>query len=511
MTSSEAPLRTPGWNLSSEHSGALLRMERLVRNRSGFTLLIAGYGDSAYRDRVAGYLVEGWLGGRMVDARDAQGEFHRLEDAIAAAAAQGAVQVIGLERWDSGVESLWQGFNYHRERLASLCRVPLLLWVPHGAVRLVAVEAPDLWAWRSGVFDLGNLPSAPAPETPHSVVDRGSADATEREARIKEITEYLERLQSVSHPADLALLVERGELFRDLGNSGAALSDFEAAVAGYQEADDRLGEAGALSHVADITALVGDPDSALRTLVDQVLPVYERLGDVRSRAVTWGRIADVYYSRGDLDEALRIRTEEELPVYERLGDVHSRAVTWGEIADVYYRRGDLDEALRIRTEEELPVYERLGDVRSKAVTWGRIANVYYSRGDLDEALRIRIEEQLPVYERLGDIDGIAAANWAIAQADLARDHLAAAVPRMLTAYQLLERTGRADGLAIIGETLGACLASTGESERGSEILRRSRECYEKLGRLSDAERVTLLIAGTEDSASSRSLGSASPD
>jgi tetratricopeptide (TPR) repeat protein len=391
-------------------------MERLVRNRSGFTLLIAAYGDSAYRDRVARYLVEGWLGGTMVDARDAQGEFHRLEDAIAAAALHGAVQVIGLERWDSGVESLWQGFNYHRERLASLCRVPLLLWVPHGAVRLVAVEAPDLWAWRSGVFDLGNLPSAPAPETPHSVVDRGSSDATEREARIKEITEYLERLQSVSHPADLALLVERGELFRDLGKTGAALSDFEAAVSGYQEADDRLGEAGAMSHVAGITALAGDPDSSLRTLVDQVLPVYERLGEVRSKAVTWGKIADVYYSRGDLDESLRIRTEE----------------------------------------------------------------------------------QLPVYERLGDIDGIAASSWAIAKADLARDDPDSAVPLMLTAYRLLERTGRADGLAIVGETLGACLASAGESERGSEILRRSRECYEKLGRLSDAERVTLLIAGTEN-------------
>ena len=77
-----------------------------------------------------------------------------------------------------------------------------------------------------------------------------------------------------------------------------------------------------------------------------------------------GKIADVLAARGDLDEALRIRREEELPVYEKLGDVRSRAVTMGKIADVLAARGDLDEALRIRREEELPVYEKLGDVRS---------------------------------------------------------------------------------------------------------------------------------------------------
>ena len=47
--------------------------------------------------------------------------------------------------------------------------------------------------------------------------------------------------------------------------------------------------------------------------------MYQRLGDVRAKAVTMGKIADVLHARGDLDEALRIRREEQLPVYERLG------------------------------------------------------------------------------------------------------------------------------------------------------------------------------------------------
>ncbi len=84
-----------------------------------------------------------------------------------------------------------------------------------------------------------------------------------------------------------------------------------------------------------------------------------------------GKIADILQARGELDEALRIRREEQLPVYERLGDVRSKAVTMGKIADILQARGELDEALRIRREEQLPVYERLGDVRSKAVTRAR--------------------------------------------------------------------------------------------------------------------------------------------
>ena len=61
-----------------------------------------------------------------------------------------------------------------------------------------------------------------------------------------------------------------------------------------------------------------------------------------------------------------------MPVYERLGDVREKAVTMGKVADILQARGQLDEALRIRKEEELPVYERLGAVREKAVAQWKI-------------------------------------------------------------------------------------------------------------------------------------------
>jgi phosphopentomutase len=56
-----------------------------------------------------------------------------------------------------------------------------------------------------------------------------------------------------------------------------------------------------------------------------------------------GRIADILKARGQLDEALRIYQEEELPVYERLGDVRSKAITMGRIADILQARGLEDQ------------------------------------------------------------------------------------------------------------------------------------------------------------------------
>ena len=94
-------------------------------------------------------------------------------------------------------------------------------------------------------------------------------------------------------------------------------------------------------------------------------------------------------ARGDLDQAVKIRREDELPVYERLGDVRERAVNMGKIADILQARGDLDQALKIHREDELPVFERLGDVHSRAATLYKIVDVLLETNGIQ---RGRIQE-----------------------------------------------------------------------------------------------------------------------
>ena len=130
----------------------------------------------------------------------------------------------------------------------------------------------------------------------------------------------------------------------------------------------------------------GELDAALAAATDARAAAV-RCGDdgARDVALAAGVCADILEARGELDEALRIRKEEALPVYEKLGDVRSRAVTMGKIADILQARGELDEALRIRTKEQLPVYEKLGDVRSRLITEAKLGQMYVARGDLTQA------------------------------------------------------------------------------------------------------------------------------
>jgi hypothetical protein len=81
----------------------------------------------------------------------------------------------------------------------------------------------------------------------------------------------------------------------------------------------------------------GLPDRALAA-AEEKRELDSKRGDEFGAALASGQIADVLQARGDLDEALRIRREEELPVYERLGDVRAKAVTMGKIAPAGARR-----------------------------------------------------------------------------------------------------------------------------------------------------------------------------
>ncbi|QLQ34024.1 MAG: hypothetical protein HZT40_23075 [Candidatus Thiothrix singaporensis] len=55
-----------------------------------------------------------------------------------------------------------------------------------------------------------------------------------------------------------------------------------------------------------------------------------------SIAITKGKIADILQARGQLDEALRILSDDLIPVFERLGEVRSIAITKGKIADILF-------------------------------------------------------------------------------------------------------------------------------------------------------------------------------
>jgi tetratricopeptide (TPR) repeat protein len=286
------------------------------------------------------------------------------------------VHVIGRPGWFDAAR--WEAFNTRRERLAAKARARLVFWLDGEAIALASRSAPDLWAWRSGVYAF--LPAAAAAAAP------GAQPAPGGERPLP--------MPSSSAPG--------GVYTRSMAERSRRVVEIRAWLAHHPQAPDELKRT-LVVELGRLLFSLGDLDEALAHWREVELPLHQRLGDARSQAITMGQIADILQARGQLEEALRIRQEVELSVFERLGDLRSRAITMERIADILRARGQLDEALRIYQEEALPVFERLGDLREKAIAMGRIADILEARGQLDEALRIRQEEQLPVYERLGDV------------------------------------------------------------------------------------------------------------
>ncbi len=48
--------------------------------------------------------------------------------------------------------------NWQRDKLRETIACPLVIWLPEFALRILALEAPDFWAWRSGVYYLEPKP-----------------------------------------------------------------------------------------------------------------------------------------------------------------------------------------------------------------------------------------------------------------------------------------------------------------------------------------------------------------
>ena len=383
--------------------------------------------------------------------------------------------------------------NRSRERWRSAFpKQPLVFWLTtHTSVRLTT-HAPDLRAWVSHEleFEAASL-SGIRPDQPslsRNFTWLSNLDAAAKRARLADLDQRLSL-----DPPEPALFQEWARAWEEkitlltmLGSSKEAekaARSFLAAVERSGTGFERwMGEA--FSMLANILEARGELDEALRIRRDEVLPVFEQIGDASSRAVTLGQIANILHTKGEIDEALRIRKDEVLPVFEQLGDARSRASTLSEIADILQERGEIDEALRIRQEEVLPEFERLGEARDHALTLGKVADIHQAKGNLNEALLIRKDRELPVYRRLGDVRAGAVTLGKIAGILRARGKFNEAI-RIHKEEELpvYERLGDIRSLLVGRTNLALSLIMRGHPEDAAEILRLLRWSYQEALRL----------------------------
>lgn len=402
------------------------RLVRTLVHGPAFQWLLVDAADERLRQQVLAALDRVLIGAGLRTSRLPLGrkivDIATLEQRlIRQARTADVVHVVGPHGWFDAKR--WDEFNVRRERLAARAPARLVFWLDAEAIALASRGAPDLWAWRSGVYVFSQGGAAGSMEPvltlekgthtpPPSGVDGRSM--AERHRRLAEIRAWLAAHPDAPDDLMEAPLEELGRLLFDLGDYDGALTHWQQVELPFHRRRGAEREVAVTwGKVADVFQTRGHLQDALRIRLEEQLPVFERLGDLSGAAIAAGKVADILEDQGRLNEALQIR-EKQLSVFERLGDERWKAITKGRIALILATRGQLDEALRIWRDEQIPVFERLGDVRLKAVALGRIADVLRARGETEEALRIR-REQLMVFERLGDVRERAIAQSKIAE------------------------------------------------------------------------------------------------
>ena len=149
-----------------------------------------------------------------------------------------------------------------------------------------------------------------------------------------------------------------------LGHFAAAQEHAQAAFDVADSAGDLYRKAMSLSALAYIAARNGQPDVALRAIMQA-----KRMAALHGDAVTMarvrineGRIADV---RGDADGSLRA-IEEAHSLAQRAGARRLEAVLLANLSDSYVKRKRPADALRA-TEQALPTVREFNDVRTELV------------------------------------------------------------------------------------------------------------------------------------------------
>jgi tetratricopeptide (TPR) repeat protein len=336
------------------------------------------------------------------------------------------VHVIGRPGWFDSAK--WDAFNVRRERIARDARARLVFWLDAPVIELASRGAPDLWAWRGGVYAFAlsetrasnrlwsEAHGAATTSLATQPVGPDNRTLAARSRRMHEIRVWLDANASAPDALRAGPVAELGRLLFEVGEFDAALAHLRGLeLPLLVRLNDERAVAIAHGQIAEILTLRGQLDEALRIRREQELPVYERLGELRLYALTQRDIAGLLQEQGHMDEALRIRREKEIPYFAKLGDARELAITKAKVAEICEGQGLLDLALGIWRNEVVPVFEKLGDLHALATARGRVAGVLQKLGQIDEALRIMHEQVLPMFEQLGDPRGRALAQARIGQ------------------------------------------------------------------------------------------------
>ena len=341
---------------------------------------------------------------RVAEVRwDPTTDAESLEQLIVAAATDAdLIHLSGASDWLT--PERWQGLNIRRDRLAESARARLVWWLHPRNVAEMATQAPDLWAWRGGVYSFLDVASpSVSPLTsfdfPHETrVNR--ADPEPRRKRIREIRTWLEGTPQPELVYEVA---------REWGDLALSLGEFDEARHAYR---DIALPAARLHHtsqevltikqaLATVATEAGDFGGAIEILKDAAEESGRLLGaDHPDTLSSRNNLAGAYYAAGRLNEAIPLSEETLKALAQLLGPNHPNTLSSrNNLAIAYQAAGRLNDAIPLFEETLTTQEELLGPNHPDTlITRNNLALAYQAAGRLNDAILL-LEENLEAQTR----------------------------------------------------------------------------------------------------------------
>jgi CHAT domain-containing protein/tetratricopeptide (TPR) repeat protein len=196
-------------------------------------------------------------------------------------------------------------------------------------------------------------------------------------------------------------LFAEGQRLLDEGTPNSlkqALEKFENVLPLWQKLGDRRAEAVTLYNTGYIYDALDEKQKAL-DYYQRALPMLTAVGDHYKEAVTLNNIGLIYDALGEKRKALEFYNLA-LPLLRATGNVRTSAVTLVNIGLAYDSLGEKQKALN-HYNLALPILRATGDRNAEAVTLNNIGFVYHRLGELSKALDY-FSRALPILTSTGD-------------------------------------------------------------------------------------------------------------
>jgi len=380
--------------------------------------------------------------------------------------------------------------NWQRDKLRETIACPMVFWLPEFAVRILTLEAPDFWAWRSGVYYLEPEPVGILKDI-EELFKRGPSeyDSLTHQEKIKRLQQFKALLEeyekrSFGETSESELLQTRFDLLQEAGIAALSLANYEEAkqyfLQGLKMAE-RLKDRGHLIltfvGLTSISLYQGDYTS-VNEYDAEILKLAQELGNDNIVARTFLFLGAIAGYQKDYHKADKFY-KKSLAIGEELGDNELIALTLGVLGSLANVQEKYTEA-KTFFEESLEINEEIGDKKGVVDNLIELSDLAKIQGNIDEEIR-RIGEAQVISNEIKDshrISKVLEKQGSFAEAQGDYQQAQKYYEKSLEIYELL---GDKIKIATIYSILGEIAKATGNYEDAKRYLKESLKIVKEMG------------------------------